>query len=134
MSKTLSTLVCAAMFAAGCGANPTSPETAFPVTLTMQPGQMAMAGGLGVTFVGVSNDWRCPGDAICISSGDAYLKFLLAANNDLADQQLQVDHPDNRRTTYRGYSLEVQALAPYPFASLGPIKPGDYKVTIKINR
>lgn len=133
MSTKLSTLVCAAAIAAGCGANPNTPETLFPVTLTLQAGQTSMAGGLGVTFVEVTNDWRCPGDAICITAGDAYLKFLFAANNSLADVQLQVDHPQHRRASYRGYSIEVQALTPYPFASLGKIKPEDYKVTIRVS-
>ena len=58
---------------------------------------------------------------------------MLAANNDLADYQLQVEHPDNRRTTYRGYTMEVQGLEPYPY-TVNPIKPEDYKVTVKVTK
>lgn len=133
MSKTLNTLALAAALCAGCGANPNSPETTFPATLTLRAGQTSSAGGLGVTFVGVTNDWRCPAAAICISSGDAYLKFVLAANNGLADSQLQVEHPDYRRTTYGGYRLEVQKLEPYPI-TYGSIKPDEYVATVTITR
>lgn len=134
MSSKLIAFACATLVASSCAATPTQPDsTVFPVTLSLKAGQTSAAGGLGVTFVGVTNDWRCPINALCISSGDAYLKFVLAANNDLADYQLQVEHPDYRRTTYRGYTLEVQSLEPYPY-TVNPIKPEDYKVTVKVTR
>lgn len=133
MSRKWFAFVGAALLTVSCGGNPNQPDASFPVTLTLKTGQTSAAGGLGVTFVGVSNDWRCPINALCISSGDAYLKFVLAANNSLADYQLQVEHPDYRRTSYRGYTLEVQGLTPYPY-TVNPIRPEDYTVTVKVSR
>ena len=133
MLRRLFAFVGAAVLAAACGRNPNQPTASFPVRLTLKTGQTATAGGLGVTFVGVTNDWRCPINALCISAGDAYLKFVLAANNSQADSQLQVEHPDYRRTSFGGYTVEVQALTPYPY-TVNPIKPEDYTVTVTVSR
>lgn len=133
MSRFLSTFVIAAALTASCGGNPTSPETTFPVTATLQPGETTMAGGLSVKFVGVTQDSRCPAAAICIVAGDANLQFELSTSNGSAGQQLQVEHPDNKHTTFQGYSVEVQGLAPYPI-TFNSIKPEDYRVTVKVDR
>lgn len=133
MLKILSLLACTAVISTGCAANPNNPETTFPVTATLQAGQSQSIGGLNVTFVGVTTDSRCPIDATCISAGDATMQFVLTANRHASVPTLAVDHPTNKRTTYEGYSIEVQSLAPFPAASR-PIKPEDYKVTFVVNR
>jgi hypothetical protein len=134
MSRFLSTLTCVAVLTAGCGANPNDPGS-LPVTLTLQVGQTASAGGLGITFLEVSNDWRCPIDAICISAGDAYLQLAVTTSNrtPASQLQLQVEHPQNRSATFEGYSLTVQSLGPYPSAS-NPIDKSQYKVTLEVSR
>ncbi len=133
MTRFLSLIVCAAAMAAGCGASPTSPEGPLTVTAILQAGQTTSAGGLSVTFVGVTTDSRCPAAAICITSGDATLQFAFSANNRAADGQLQVYHPDKKHTQYEGFTIEVQNLAPYPI-TFNSIKPEDYRVTIRVSR
>jgi hypothetical protein len=133
MTRSIYALVCAAALAAGCGARPTTPDVVFPVTVTLQPGQSTIAGGLNLKFVGVSNDSRCPAAAICITSGEATLQFALSANSRSDNKDLQLYHPDNRHTTYEGFSVEVEALAPYPI-TFNSIRAEDYRVTIKIDR
>ena len=133
MMRSLAVLVGTVALAAGCGARPTAPDTSFPVTLTLQPGQTASAGGLNLTFVGVSNDSRCPAAAICITSGEATLQFGFATNTRAASQDLQLYHPDNRRTNYEGFTIEVETLAPYPI-TFNSIRPADYRVTVKVDR
>lgn len=94
---------------------------------------MSTAGGLTVTFIGVSSDSRCPAAAICITSGEATLQFAFYANSRSANNVLQVYDPDKKRTVYEGFSVEVQTLAPYPI-TFNSIKPEDYRVTVKVDR
>jgi hypothetical protein len=133
MLKLLSALVCAALVTIACGSRPTSPETGFPVMATLQPGQTVSTGGLTVKFVGVTNESRCPAAAICITSGDATMQFALSVSSQMATEELKVNHPDERRTQYAGFTVEVETLAPYPI-TFNSIKPGDYRVTLKIDR
>jgi hypothetical protein len=134
MSRLLSTLMCVAVVAAGCGSNPNEPGP-FPVTVTLRLGQTVSAGGLGVTFLEVSNDSRCPLDATCISAGDAYLQLAVSA----ADRSpatllpLQVNAPDHNTGTVGGYSIAVKSLGPYPSVSR-PIDKGTYTVTVEVSR
>lgn len=134
MSRFLSTLLCAVVLTVGCGTNPNDPSS-LPVTVTLQVGQTASAGGLGITFLEVSHDWRCPIDAICISAGDAYLQFAVTTSNrtPATQLQLQVEHPQNRTAVFEGYQLTVQSLGPYPSASQ-PVDKSAYKVTLEVSR
>jgi len=133
MSRNVFAIVLAAGMSFGCGGYSTSPETSFPVTLTMQPGQLSTAGDLAITFIGVSNDSRCPAAAICITSGEATLQFSFYANSRSANNALQVYDAAKRRTVYEGFSIEVQTLAPYPI-TFNSIKADDYRVTVKVDR
>jgi len=99
----------------------------------MQPGQMSTAGGLTVTFIGVSSDSRCPAAAICITSGEATLQFGFYANSRSGNNALQLYDADKKRTVYEGFSIEVQTLAPYPI-TFNSIKADDYRVTVKVDR
>lgn len=92
-----------------------------------------MAGGLNLTFIGVTKDSRCPAAALCITSGEATLQFAFSANSRTASQELQLYHPDNRHTDYEGFTIEVETLAPYPI-TFNSIRPEDYRVTVKVDR
>jgi hypothetical protein len=133
MSRFLSTFVCAALLAAGCGSNPTSPDVTFPASMTLQAGEGRTTGGLFVKFVEVTNDWRCPINAMCITAGEAYLQFELATDRRFAAQQLQAVDPKNRVASFDGYSIEVKELYPYPDTTK-PTNKADYKVTLTLNR
>jgi hypothetical protein len=133
MSRFLSTFVCAALLAASCGSNPNNPAVSFPVTLTLQAGEARTTGGLFVKFVEVTNDWRCPLNALCITSGEAYLQFELATDRRFASQQLQAVDPKNRLASLDGYSIEVKDLQPYPDTNR-PTNKADYKVTIELRK
>src|SRR3982750_3535618 len=100
MTRSLVTFVLFTAIAASCGGHPTSPDTSFPVTLTLQPGQMSSAGDLAVTFLGVSSDSRCPAAAICISAGEATLQFAFYANSRSANNALQLYDAAKNGITY----------------------------------
>lgn len=133
MSRFLSTLVCAALFAAGCGSNPNDPDVKFPVTMTLQAGQSQTVGGLFVKFVEVSSDFRCPINASCVSAGDAFLEFELSTDRKFANQRLQVFDFRLKATTFEGYAIEVKELTPSRDTSRVMSK-DEYKVTLAINR
>jgi hypothetical protein len=134
MGRFLSSVVIAfALATAGCGDNPNSPDSALPVTVSLTAGQSAQVGGLAVKFIGVSNDWRCPLDALCIQAGDAYLSFQFASGSRSGQTELQVNHPANKVGSFAGYVVEVQELMPYPSAS-NPIDPKTYKVMLRVSK
>ena len=130
------------LLAAGCsgGSNsPTSPTDRQPdgkvdLTSTLQPGQRVAVEGVGfaLTFTGVTNDSRCPGDALCITSGHATARFeaTLTARG-AAQLELSTNDP-KRAVDYADLRIELQELSPYPFANLGTIQPGDYRATVRI--
>jgi hypothetical protein len=133
MTRPLVAIGLFALVSAACGGHPTSPDASFPVTLTLQPGQMSSAGDLAVTFLGVSSDSRCPAAAICISSGEATLQFAFYANSRSTNNTLQLYDADKRRINYEGFQVEVQTLAPYPI-TFNSIRAEDYRVTVRIDR
>lgn len=101
--------------------------------MTLQAGESRSTGGLFVKFVEVSNDWRCPINAACITAGEAYLQFELATDRRFTSQQLQAVDPKNRVAAFDGFSIEVKELSPYPDTSR-PMDKKDYKVTLVVNR
>ena len=133
MTRFLSTFVCAVLLTAGCGSNPAGPDVSFPVTLTLKAGQSTTTGGLFVKFVEVSNDWRCPINAACITAGEAYLQFELATDRRFVSQELQAVDPKNRVVSFDGYSVEVKELSPYPDTTK-PMNKAEYTVSLVVTR
>lgn len=130
--------VCLLSAACSDGNSPTSPTNRQPdkvdQTATLQPGQQVNLDGVGfsLTFTGVTNDSRCPGDAICISGGEATVRFQ-ASVAARAGVQVDLSTADPRRTVdLSDLRVELKQLEPYPFASLGPIRAGDYRATVRI--
>jgi hypothetical protein len=115
-----------------CDESPSSPSGG-PVnqTFTLAPGQTTIVTDttLRVRFEGVSQDSRCPGDALCVRQGDATAVFSVSDPQDPVRVELKTDGPV---VAVGPYKLQVQALMPYPFSSLGPINPSDYRVTIQV--
>jgi hypothetical protein len=101
--------------------------------MTLAPGQTGTAGPVSVKFVGVTIDTRCPANVMCIQVGDAYIALEASVANTRRAFELQILNPMNRETEVRGYTITVEALAPYPFAP-NPINPTDYRVTLRVHR
>lgn len=102
--------------------------------LTLAPGQSAAVPGTGVSllFTGVAGDSRCPADALCILGGSATVR-LQAAGAAGARQDITFETGNLQPARYDGLTVELVQLAPYPFSS-SPIKPEDYRATIRITR
>ena len=123
-----------AAFSSACESSPTEPTGS--TTLTLAPGASGTFGTLTLTFIEVTADSRCPGDALCISPGDAQVAIatrLPGLGPSLA-AELHLNEPSKRSTERGDYKVTFEALAPYPFLSLGPISPGAYRATFRIER
>ncbi len=132
--RRLSTFVFTLLVAATAAACTTAPTAPVEATLTLAPGQTSGVGALTVKFIGVTIDTRCPGDAICIQAGDAYIALEASVAATRRAFELQLLNPMNQETEIRGYEIEVEELSPYPFASLPPIRQSDYRVKLKVHR
>lgn len=159
MNRIVSALICAASLLAGCnGSSPTAPSTPTPTptpstpinqTFTFAPGEgtLVRAGQheLHVTFSGVTNDSRCPGDALCITAGEAVLAFSVTTSvtqeaTNGATMKLSMGSTVQLSTTPSrasqriddNYTLTLEGLQPYPFASQKPIEPQLYRATVRI--
>jgi len=133
--------VAAMLFLTGSAAcsSPTSPAGAFRTELTLQPGQVTAVAStpLRVGFERVASDSRCPADALCIQSGDALVVFRVSVEGSAAaDISLRTRGGiagDNLTAVVAGYELSVAGLQPYPISS-SPIAPGDYRVTLVVEK
>jgi len=92
-------------------------------------------------FKRVVSDNRCPGDALCIAGAimPAVLEFDVTSTENVqmgsvsmtSKAHLATDGP-NSELRLGAFSARIEALAPYRFASLPPIKDEDWRVTIRI--
>jgi hypothetical protein len=141
-------MLCGLLTACSDGASPTGP-TGGPAgpsnpqkvdrtfTLSINGGATVTNGPttLQVGFRRVVSDSRCPGDALCITAGTAVLEFDVAHTvNGLTmsgPTQIATDGPNSE---YRVgvYTIDIEQLMPYPFASLPPIKSEDWRATVRI--
>ena len=71
--------------------------------------------GCRCAFSGVAGDSRCPGDAICITGGDAIVQLRLVQGGTRFDVEL---HTGNMKPVTAGdLTIELIQLMPYPFSS-----------------
>ena len=115
-----------------CSSMPTVPTE--PALVTLAPGASTNYGSLKVTFVRVTGDSRCPGDALCITAGDAQAAIELDGLGPSRSAELFLVEPSKRSVEHAGFTLTFEALSPYPFLSQGPISPGAYRATFRIER
>lgn len=160
--RTALALLCATSnLLSGCnsGSNPTAPSqpstpapapsTPINQTSTLAPGEATSVRDgtheLQVRFTGVTSDSRCPADAVCITAGEATLAFSVtttvsneAANG--ATLRLSMSSTIQLSTTPARasqriddkYTLVLESLLPYPFASQKPLDPQLYRATVRI--
>ena len=131
--RTLVALVCLLSVTA-CDESLTGPTVALNENFVLQPGGAAAVSGtsFGVRFDRVTGDSRCPGDAICIQGGDAIVAITVIDDDARADLELHTG--SMQPVQYGGYTISLVELQPYPFSSLGPIQPQDYRATLKVTR
>ncbi len=111
----------------------TGPTVSFDEEFTIAPGEQARLrdSGISVAFIGVDGDSRCPADAICVQGGDALVKVRVIAGGLTTSYDLHTG--DMKPVVDQGLTIVLVQLAPYPFSS-GPIKPLDYRATLRVSR
>jgi hypothetical protein len=119
-----------------CSSSPTAPSPVVDVGQRFEigPGDTVAVkdAGLSLRFERVVTDSRCPGDAICITAGEAVLAFTLSRSGSPVPLSLSTASP--RQHVAAGWVLILSELTPYPFASRPPIDPKDYRVTLLVDR
>jgi hypothetical protein len=112
----------------------TGPTVPINENFELAVGSSATVSGasFAVRFNRVTGDSRCPGDAICIQGGDAVVSLTASDGDARADLELHTG--DMRPVQYNGYTINLVQLMPYPFGSLPPIKPDEYRATLKVTR
>lgn len=88
-------------------------------------------GNLGVTFVSVSEDSRCPSDVTCVWEGRVTGKFLLNFDNET--KTIDLSPNSNDQISWNGYILHLDGIAPYP-SSTKKIMADEYISAITIKK
>lgn len=117
--------------------SPVGPTVPLNERFTLSPGEVAVIedADLRLQFVRVTGDSRCPGDAICIQGGDATVQVLAAADgSDSSLLGLHTGDSSQASAVYQGVRITLVELQPYPFSSLPPIGPDDYRATLTATR
>jgi hypothetical protein len=138
MWRHLSVIAVSCGFLISCDeSNPSQPTQPVNSSFTLAPGESALVQGQGaltLRFLRVVQDNRCPGDATCITAGEAVLAFEAVQG-----PSLPVTTPLELKTTPSGqvgmvnaYRVELVSVAPYPFASKGPIQAAEYRATLHV--
>jgi hypothetical protein len=116
--------------------NPVGPTVAVNERFTLAPNEVATVRelGLSVQFVNVTGDSRCPGDAICIQGGDALVHIRVLDGGAVSPYELHTGDSSRATVTHDQVRISLVELQPYPFSSLPPIQPGDYRATLSVTR
>jgi hypothetical protein len=101
--------------------------------LTLAPGQTSAVkdAGVSIKFVTVTGDNRCPGDAICITGGSADIRIEVRRGSQAEAHDLRTG--DMQPVRSGDFTIALVEVTPYPF-STRPIKPEDYRVTLRVSR
>ena len=114
--------------------SPASPDGPVDASIVLAPGETKTVAGAAVAlrFDGVLNDSRCPGDAICITGGDAIVKISVLENGG-SEAAYELHTGNLQPARHNGLTIALAELSPYPFASR-PFPPSDYRATLRVTR
>jgi hypothetical protein len=121
--------------AAACSPGVTGPVVEPVTEFVLAPGEAASvtSAGLTVRFERVTSDSRCPADALCVTAGEAEVAVWVRRDGRPADVLALRTVPNGSRAEVGDWVVSLVRLDPYPFSSQGPIAPGDYRATFKVD-
>lgn len=131
--RSLPLILVVSLLAAGCGDDSPTAPSPFPASATLAPGEQANTGGLTVVFNGVTDDSRCPIDALCVQAGDANVHITLTTGGVGSQYTLTVNKADTKRVLYRDFQVELATLQPSPRSAV-TIQPSAYRATFTITQ
>lgn len=123
-----------ALVAEGCSSSPSAPSADLNESITLSLGQTVRLSEarFSLTFDGVSSDSRCPGDAICITGGDAVVDVTVAPWVGSA-VRYQLHTGGVGEVRHGSYTIALEQLMPYPFSSR-PFDPASYQATLRVTQ
>ena len=115
--------------------SPIGPGVPLNEQFTLARGDAAAVEGaaIGVQFVQVTNDSRCPADAVCIQGGDALVQVLASGGDDSTLLDLHTGDSRQASAVHQGVRIALVELQPYPFSSR-TIAPEEYRATLTATR
>jgi len=131
----LATILVCLLAATACDESPTGPSVSLDARFTLAEGETASVQGRGVSlrFESVTGDSRCPGDAVCITGGDAVVRIQASGDAGTLSLDLHTGDTSRASVTYGGLKVTLVELQPYPFSSRPAITPGDYRATLVVS-
>ena len=123
-----------ASLVAGCA--PTAPPQSAPGSdlLTLAPGQTSPVPSerLRLKFDEVLSDSRCPSDVTCIQAGEAVVAVTAIAA-DGTRQRYELHTSGATSVVHGALTISLEGLEPRPVSSR-PIRPADYRLTLRVHR
>src|SRR5262245_3182078 len=130
----LASLLAIATLTACSSDRPGAPTGPVNAQVVLAPGQSADVAGAGIRlrFVAVMGDSRCPGDALCIQGGDAIVQIeVLPTGGGSGLTSYNLHTGSMQPVRHDDLTIALVELMPYPFSSLPPIRPSDYRATLR---
>lgn len=118
----------------GCSDAPTSPSSGLDETVVLKLGNSVRVTDARFTmkFEAVTADSRCPGDALCITGGDAVVAITVSPfTGQPTGYELHTGGLDTVR--HGEFTISLEQLAPYPFSSR-PFDPASYEASLRVSR
>jgi hypothetical protein len=118
-----------------CDENPVGPTVSLNEQFTLARSEVATVrdADLRVQFVSVTDDSRCPADAICIQGGDALVHIRVLDGGAASEYALHTGDSSRATVTHKQVRIALVELQPYPFSSR-TIAPEDYRATLTVTR
>lgn len=126
-------LVTCLALTSGCQESATAPDQPVYREVVLAPGQGATISeaSIRIQFDGVVSDNRCPVDVDCIQAGDAVVQISVSGEAGGGEYQLHTASPQFVR--HGDLTITLVQLRPQPTSS-GPIRPEDYRATLRVTR
>jgi hypothetical protein len=121
----------------GGPAGPSAPQVVDRTfTLALNESASVHDGALELTFRRVVKDERCPADANCLMGAitEAVIEFdfTLRDGGFARQSKITLTTQTARAARIGVYTVSLEQLMPYPFGSLPPIKPEEWRTSVRI--
>ena len=125
-------LVAAMVVVAACRA-PASPSVPLGQTFTLAPDatEVIEDAGLSVQFLGVSEDSRCPINAVCVWAGNATVQLRVRESRSSVDYELHTFESSRRSVRHGSFVIQLVNVSPIPFGGV-PTPRADYRATLTV--
>lgn len=102
-----------------------------PFTLRIGQSRALSDADIGLHFVDVTQDSRCPRDVSCIVAGEAHVVVRAEAGPEARELVFKVPPAGSDTLTFEGFTLTITALEPQT-EETRKIEAGDFEATIVV--